>query len=209
MPSKLSSCSRANCCWLDTSEDPPNGFDRLQWLAVYSEVVWEARVSIFWWVIFRAPSESPAKSLWYYISTMRRDGEGGRLKKKGRGGAAGEARGVNWGKWREKSRDGKERKWEEETVTLGLPHLGAYHQLAGGKLLYQPPKGESDFLKHFNKLGERDCPDITTVSVLIRHRALSEPAIPEPDTFSSIHGTVTLHRKAHVRPVFKTCRHLS
>lgn len=99
------------------------------------------------------------------------------IKKERRGWACrrGEARGLRWGKWREKSR---ERKWEEETVTLGLPHLGAYHRLAGGKLLYQPPKGESDFFKHFNKLGERDCPDITTVSVLIRHRALSEPAIP-------------------------------
>lgn len=54
--------------------------------------------------------------------------------------------------------------------------------LAGGKLLYQPPKGESDFLKQFNKLEECDCPDSTTVTVLIRHRALSEPAIPEPST---------------------------
>lgn len=199
---------RANRCWLDTSEDPPNGFDQLQWLAVYAEVVWEARVSVFWWVIFRAPSESPAKSLRYYISKVHRDGEGERLKKKGGGGHAGEAREVRWGKWREKSR---ERKWEEETVTLGLPHLGAYHRLAGEKLLYQPPKGESDFLKHFNKLGECDCPDITTVSVLIRHRALSEPAIPEPSTFSRIHGTVTLHGKTHVGPVFccLICRHLN
>lgn len=48
--------------------------------------------------------------------------------------------------------------------------------LAGGKLLYQPPKGESDFLKHFNKLEVCDCPDSITVTVLIRHRALSEPA---------------------------------
>lgn len=187
---------------IDISKSLPNGVDRLQWLPVYAEVVQEVRVSVFWWGIFRAPSESPAKSLWYYISNVPKDGEVGRLKKKGRGGLAGEARGVSWGKGREKSRDGRERKWEEETVTLGLPHLGAYHRLAGRKLLYQPPKGESDFLKHFNKLGERDCPDITTVSVLIRQRALSEPAIPEPSTFLSIHNTVTLPGKAHVGTVF-------
>lgn len=133
------------------------------------------------------------KSLWYYISNLHRDGEDGRLKKKGGGGPAGEVRGVKWGKWREKSRDGRERKWEEEKVTLGLPHLGAYHRLAGRKLLYQPPKGESEFLKHFIKLGEQECPDDTTVSVLIRYSTLSEWAVPEPSTFSSIHGTVGKH----------------
>lgn len=48
--------------------------------------------------------------------------------------------------------------------------------LAGGKLLYQFPKGQSDFLHHFNKLEECDCPDSGAVSVLIRHSALSELA---------------------------------
>lgn len=67
-------------------------------------------------------------------------------------------------------------------VTLGLPHLWAYHLARGGEgreLLYQPPKGQSDFLNHFNNLGECDCPDSAAVSVLIRHSALSEPATRE------------------------------
>ncbi|KAI9514196.1 hypothetical protein NQZ68_035223 [Dissostichus eleginoides] len=38
--------------------------------------------------------------------------------------------------------------------------------LAGGKLLYQSPKGQSDFLNHFNKLEECDCPDSAAVSVV-------------------------------------------
>lgn len=41
---------------------------------------------------------------------MHKDGEGGRLKKKGGGRLAGEARGVRWEKGRKKSRDGRERK---------------------------------------------------------------------------------------------------
>lgn len=52
--------------------------------------------------------------------------------------------------------------------------------LAGGKLLYQSPKGQSDFLNHFNKLEECDCPDSAAVSVLIRHTTLSELATHEP-----------------------------
>lgn len=75
----------------------------------------------------------------------------------------------------------KERERERQSHLVCLIS-GRIIGLAGGKLLYQPPKGESDFLKHFNKLEECDCPDSTTVTVVIRHRALSEPAIPEPST---------------------------
>lgn len=63
--------------------------------------------------------------------------------------------------------------------------------LAGGKLLYQSPKGQSDFLNHFNKLEECDCPDSAAVSVLIRHSALSELATHEPTKHIAINGLLS------------------
>lgn len=102
---------------------------------------------------------------------------------------------------------GKERERERQSHLVCLIS-GRIIGLAGGKLLYQPPKGESDFLKHVNKLEERDCPDSTTATVLIRHRALSEPAIPEPST-PRCHSWCWLHGTANVRPVFKICRQLT
>lgn len=94
-------------------------------------------------------------------------------------GRRGEPSGGNGEKREEVVEKERERERQSHLVCL---ISGRIIGLAGGKLLYQPPKGESDFLKHFNKLEECDCPDSTTVTVLIRHRALSEPAIPEPST---------------------------
>lgn len=64
--------------------------------------------------------------------------------------------------------------------------------LAGGKLLYQSPKGQSDFLNHFNKVEECDCPDSEAVSVLIRHSALSELATHEPTKHIPIKGLLSV-----------------
>lgn len=43
-----------------------------------------------------------------------------------------------------------------------LPHLRAYLVASRGKIT---AKGQSDFLNHFNKLEECDCPDSAAVSV--------------------------------------------
>lgn len=88
----------------------------------------------------------------------------------------------------------RQRKWKERKIderrgkskkgrgghTWFASSLGVSSGLQGGKLLYQSPKGQSDFLNHFNKVEECDCPDSEAVSVLIRHSALSELATHEP-----------------------------
>lgn len=111
MPSELKFkyVTNPNRCWLDTSQDPPNGFDRLQGLAVYSEVLWEARVSIFWQVIFRAPSESPARK--HVILYFRRAPRWGRweIKKERRGGPAGDEGEVG-------EMERKEERWQRKKV---------------------------------------------------------------------------------------------
>lgn len=65
--------------------------------------------------------------------------------------------------------------------------------LAGGKLLYQSLKVQSDFLNHFNKLEECDCPDSAAVSVLIRHTPLSELDTHEPTKHYAINALLSLH----------------
>lgn len=121
-------------------------------------------------------------------------------------GKRGEQSGGNGEKREEMAEKERERKRQSHLVCL---ISGRIIGLAGGKLLYQALKGESDFLKHFNKLEECDCPGSFTVTALIRHRALSVLAIPEPSMLSSICGTGTPHGKANVRPVFKICHHLT
>lgn len=90
----------------------------------------------------------------------------------------------------------KKQRWEKESKRERQSHLvwlisGRIIWLAGGKLLYQSPKGRSDFLNHFNKLEECDCPDSAAVSVLIRHSALSELATHEPTKHITINGLLS------------------
>lgn len=73
----------------------------------------------------------------------------------------------------EKKEEMREKEGEKERQSHSVCLIsGRIIWLAGGKLLYQSLKGQSDFLNHFNKLEECDCPD-SAVSVLIRHTALS------------------------------------
>lgn len=72
----------------------------------------------------------------------------------------------------------KESERERQSQSVCLIY-GRIIWLAGGKLQYQSPKGQSDFLKHLNKVEECDCPDSGAVSMLIRHSALSELATHE------------------------------
>lgn len=100
---------------------------------------------------------------------------------------------------REKGRENgekKEERREKESERERQSHLvclifGRIIWLAGGKLLYQSPKGQSDFLNHFNKLEECDCPDSAAVSVLIRHSALSELATHEPTKHITTNGLLS------------------
>lgn len=90
----------------------------------------------------------------------------------------------------------KEEMMVEESKGERQSHLvclisGRIIWLAGGKLLYQSPKGQSDFLNHFNKLEECDCPDSAAVSVLIRHSALSKLATHEPTKHITINGLLS------------------
>lgn len=79
--------------------------------------------------------------------------------------------------------------------------------LAGGKLLYQSPKGRSDFLNRFNKLEECDCPDSAAVSVLIRHSALSELATHGPSGNINVNGLLRhCTGKANLKLRIEICR---
>lgn len=96
------------------------------------------------------------------------------------------------GKWREKKEEMREKESERERQShLVCLISGRIIWLAGGKLLYQSPQGHSDFLNHFNKLEECDCPDSAAVSVLIRHSALSELATHEPTKHITINGLLS------------------
>lgn len=90
------------------------------------------------------------------------------------------------GKRREEMRE-KERERERQRHLVCLIS-GRIIWFAGGKLLYQSPKGWSDFREHFNKLEECDCPDSAAVSVLIRHTALSELATHKPTKHITFNG---------------------
>lgn len=70
-----------------------------------------------------------------HFRLARRVGEGG-------GDIDVQEREANPGKMeREKRRDERERKREGETVTLGLPHLWAYHLACRGKITVPVPPG--------------------------------------------------------------------
>lgn len=100
----------------------------------------------------------------------------------------------------------KEQRWAKESKRERQSHLvwfisGRIIWLAGGKLLYQSPKGRSDFLNHFNKLEECDCPDSAAVSVLIRHSALSELATHEPTEYITINGLLSVYTGKQTLPI--------
>lgn len=87
----------------------------------------------------------------------------------------------------------REKESERERQSHSLCFIsGHIIWLAGRKLLYQSPKGQSDFLNHFNKLEECDCPDSAAVSVLIRHSALSELATHGPTKHITVNGLLSL-----------------
>lgn len=117
-----------------------------------------------------------------HFRLTRRVGKGGDGKREAWGCKADkmERKGKRWE--REKER---ERERQSHSVCFISGHI---IWLAGGKLLYQSPKGQSDFLNHFNKLEECDCPDSAAVSVLIRHSALSELATHGPSKHITING---------------------
>lgn len=79
-----------------------------------------------------------------HVILQFRGGEEGGDEKKGEGGEEilmCEEGGV-WRKWREeKGRDEREREREGETVTVGLPHLWAYHLACRGKITVPVPQG--------------------------------------------------------------------
>lgn len=129
-----------------------------------------------------------------HVILQFRGGEEGGDEERGRGekrywcarrGGCGENGERKKGEMREKE---SERERQSQSVCL---ISGRIIWLAGGKLLYQSPKGRSDFLNHFNKLEECDCPDSAAVSVLIRHSALSELATHEPSKHITINGLLS------------------
>lgn len=111
----------------------------------------------------------------------------------------------------EKKKGRRERKESERQRRSHMVCLisGRIIWLAGGKLLYRSPKGRSDFLNHFNKLEECDCPASAAVSVLIRHSALSELATHEP-TGAHYHECFAIgpHGKANLKRIIKIHCHL-
>lgn len=106
----------------------------------------------------------------YYISKLELGGGGG--GKRGEILMLKRGSGSRQRKWKRAVRV-EERKQGKRQSHLVCLISGRIIWLAGGKLLYQSPKGHSDFLNHFNQLEECDCPDSAAVRVLIRHSALS------------------------------------
>lgn len=104
-------------------------------------------------------------------------------------GCGGRTQGRENGEKREEMRE-KESERERQSHSLCFIS-GHIIWLAGRKLLYQSPKGQSDFLNHFNKLEECDCPDSAAVSVLIRHSALSELATHGPTKHITVNGLLS------------------